>query len=123
MAGLYESVRRGEAPLGLWWSVIAGPFAWALDLGFSYTLAQHSCSTGHHYVLHVITGVCFVIALSGFVLGFAEFQRFPQQATEEGGRPLDRAYFMAILGILFSLSFAVVVIAGAVPRWILSPCE
>jgi hypothetical protein len=35
----------------------AGPLAWAIDLGFSYVMAQHACSTGHYYVLHVITVV------------------------------------------------------------------
>jgi hypothetical protein len=64
------------------------------------------------------------VALSGFLTGVADFKQLPRnQVAEEGGRPLDRAYFQSILGMVFSLSFALVIIAGAVPRWILSPCE
>jgi hypothetical protein len=94
-----------------------------VDLGLSYTLEQHSCSTGHHYVLHVISIACFVIALTGFATGLMEFRRFPGGTKEEGGSPFDRAHFQALMGMIFSLSFAVVIIAGSVPRWILSPCE
>ena len=109
--------------MGLWWSLVAGFVAWGVDLGLSYVLEQHSCSTGHHYVLHVISIVCFMMALSGFATGVADFKRLPQDTAEEGGSRFDRAYFQSLLGMIFSLSFALVIIAGAVPRWILSPCE
>jgi hypothetical protein len=118
-----QQIQSGRTPLGLWWSLIAGFAAWAFDLGFSYMLEQHSCSTGHHYVLHVISIVSLAIALTGFATGLVEFRRFPATTSEEGGSPFDRAHFQALLGMAFSLSFAVVVVAGSVPRWILGPCE
>jgi hypothetical protein len=120
---LERHVDAGKTPWGIWWALIAGFLAWGLDLGLSYMLEQHSCSTGHHYVLHAISFACFAVALSGFFTGLVEFRRFPGDSKEEGGSRVDRAHFQALLGIAFSLSFAVIVIAGAVPRWILSPCE
>jgi hypothetical protein len=123
MAHSEHSVRAGRTPWGLWWSLAAGFVSWGTDLGLSYMLEQHSCSTGHHYVLHLISIVCFVMALSGFAMGVVEFKKFPATTSEEGGSPLDRAHFQALLGMAFSLSFALVIIAGSVPRWILSPCE
>ena|SRR5437868_8894240 len=118
-----QIVHAGRTPLGLWWSLVAGFLAWGIDISLSYALEQHSCSTGHHYVLHVIDFICLVIALSGLLTGLAEFRKFPGETSEEGGTPLDRAHFQALLGMIFSISFAVVVIAGSIPRWILSPCE
>jgi len=123
MARSEQNIQAGRTPLGVSWSLVAGFAAWGIDLGFSYVLEQHSCSTGHHYVLHVISIVCLAIALTGFGIGLVEFKRFPGTTSEEGGSPFDRAHFQALLGMAFSLSFAVVVIAGSVPRWILSPCE
>jgi hypothetical protein len=123
MARSEQQIQEGRTPLGLWWSLVAGFAAWGFDLGVSYMLEQHSCSTGHHYVLHVISVVCFAIALTGFVTGMVEFRRIPGTTSEEGGSHFDRAHFQALLGMAFSLCFAVVVIAGSVPRWILSPCE
>ncbi|HET7209874.1 MAG TPA: hypothetical protein VFI95_25100 [Terriglobales bacterium] len=123
MAELEQTVKRSEAPGWVWWCMCAGPLAWAADLGFSYVLAQHACSTGHHYVLHVITAVCFVIALTGFAAGWTEYKKLPREVEDKGPRPLDRAYFQILFGIVFSLAFSVVIIAGAVPRWILSACD
>jgi hypothetical protein len=123
MARSEQIIKSGRTPWGLWWSMAAGFAAWGVDLGLSYMLEQHSCSTGHHYVLHVISVTCFLIALSGLFFGVAELRALPKNAKEEGGSRFDRAHFQALLGIAFSLSFAVVIIAGSVPRWILSPCD
>jgi hypothetical protein len=123
MAKSEREIQAGRTPPRLWWSLVAGFAAWAVDLGLSYMLEQHSCSSGHHYVLHVISVVCFAIALTGFGTGLVEFRRFPGTTSVEGGSHFDRAHFQALLGMAFSLSFAVVVIAGSVPRWILGPCD
>src|ERR1051326_1948307 len=85
MASSEQYIQAGRTPLGLWWSLVAGFAAWAFDLGFSYMLEQHSCSTGHHYVLHVISLVSLAIALTGFGTGWVEFKRFPGTTSEEGG--------------------------------------
>ena len=123
MEELENTVRPREAPAFVWWTMFSGPFAWACDLGFSYVLEQHTCSTGHHYVLHVITVVCALIALSGFAAGWAAYHSLPREATDEGVRPMDRTHFQIIFGIVFSLAFTVVIVAEAVPRWIMSPCQ
>jgi hypothetical protein len=124
MAQSEQVVRRGEAPSLIWWAMCAGPLAWGADLGFSYVLTQHTCSTGHHYVLHVITIVCGLIALSGLAAAWFSYQRVPShEAEDKGSRPLDRTYFQILFGVVFSIAFTVVIIAGAVPRWILSPCD
>ena len=123
MPEMRQEIEKGKTPIGVWWSLAAGFAAWGTDLGLSYILEQHSCSTGHHYVLHIISVVCFLIALSGFFFGVAELRALPHNATEEGGSRFDRAHFQALMGVAFSLSFAVVIIAGSVPRWILSPCD
>jgi len=118
-----QPIAVGKTSWGIRWGLAAGFLAWGIDLGLSYILVQHSCSTGHHYVLHAITFVCALLALSGFVAGFAILRRFPTDTTEEGGSRFDRAYFQLLLAIAFSLSFTLVVVAAAVPRWILGPCQ
>ncbi|HEY4661225.1 MAG TPA: hypothetical protein VIG91_06965 [Terriglobales bacterium] len=123
MPEIRQEIEKSKTPIGVWWGLAAGFAAWGTDLGLSYILEQHSCSTGHHYVLHVISIVCFLLALSGFFVGFSELRALPHHAKEEGGSRFDRAHFQALMGVAFSLSFAVVIIAGSVPRWILSPCD
>lgn len=123
MTEVRAEIERGKTPWGVWWSLVAGFAAWGFDLALSYMLEQHSCSTGHHYVLHTISLICFLVALSGFATGLSGLRRLPSHASDEGGSRFDRTHFQVLIGMMFSLSFAIVIIAGAVPRWILSPCD
>ena len=123
MESVESKVEPGRTPALVWWCMYAGPIAWVADLGFSYVLTQHACSTGHHYLLHLITAVCLIIALSGAFAGIYEHLKTPKDAIEQGRRPIDRAYFQIVFGIVFSFAFAVVIVAASVPRWILSPCD
>lgn len=123
MAELENTVRKGEAPALVWWTMFAGPVAWACDVGFSYVLQQHSCSTGHYYVLHLITAICGIIALTGLAAGLGAYSRIPKEANDHGVRPMDRTHFQILFGMVFSIAFTVVIIAQGVPRWILNPCQ
>jgi hypothetical protein len=118
-----ESQLRGITPAGLRWSLAAGFLAWGADLGLSYMLEQHTCSTGHLYVLRLITAVSLLVALSGFTTGLLQHRKLVHVAEENGVRAADRALFQARLGIGFSLGFAIVIVAAAVPRFILHPCS
>ena len=106
----------------LYYGILAAPTAWMCDEGLSYMLDQHACSTGHFYVLHIITIVTAMIALSGFFIALLQLLA-AGKGNDDGGSPRDRAYFMARLGIITSLGFTLVILALAVPRWILSPCD
>lgn len=121
-----ERTQQLEAPqvstAELWCGILIGPAAWVIDQGLSYSLDQHACSTGHFYLLHVITACCVVLALTGALVAHRQLRRVPE-GQEDGGTPRDRSWFMAWMGILMSVEFALVIIAMAVPKIILSPCD
>ena len=102
--------------------LLIGPLAFGADLLFSYMMVQHSCSTGHFYVLHVTTAVCLLIVLGGAWMSWQQYND-ARAGNDDGGSPLDRSHFLGLLGTVSSLFFAVVIIANAVPRFILSPCD
>jgi hypothetical protein len=104
------------------YALLIGPLSWAADLGLSYAAVYHACSTGHHYVLHIISVVTFFFCLTGAYVAWQEFQAV-RDANDEGGSPFDRAHFLALLGIAASLGFAMVIIATAVPKFVFSPCQ
>ena len=113
----------GVSTLWLWFGALAGPLAWILDEGLSYAIAQHACSTGAFYELHVISAGCLALALVGFFVARWQYALVPRGADDEGGSPRDRSWFLARFGIASSLGFALVVLALAVPKFILSPCD
>ncbi len=111
-----------RSPLPQFYALLIGPLSWAADLGLSYANVYHACSTGHRYVLHAITVATLLLALTGAFVGWLEYQAV-REGTDDGGSPLDRAHFLALLGIASSLGFAVVIIATAVPKLVFSPCQ
>jgi hypothetical protein len=117
------AIKSPRTTAALAWGMAAGPLAWACDEGFSMSLTQHACSTGHHYVLHLISLIAFAVALSGAVTGYRLYREMPDELDPKGGEPRDRAHFQALYGIASSLGFALVIIAFAVPRWMLSACD
>jgi hypothetical protein len=114
--------RKPAATFALWYSILIGPFAWAVDEQLAYSLVYHSCSTGHYYLMHVIGVACILLGLSGALVGALALAR-TRDATLDGGRVADRSRFMAMLGISASVGSVVLMIAQSVPRFMLSPCD
>ena len=117
-----ENIETGHTPPSLRWSLAAGFVGYGLDLAVSYALQHHACGVAP-IEMHLVTWICFLIALSGFVVGYMQHRRLPHQADEEGPAPHDRAHFQSLMGLTLSLAFAIAILAQAVPRWILSVCD
>jgi hypothetical protein len=120
--GAEASVTRTAAlsPVILWSGILAGPVAWAFDLFLSYSLTQWSCARERVAMLHVMTLGALVVIACGLVLVQRALRGVPEGASLDGGRSVDRARFMAMLGLASCALFGVTVIAGALPPWILT---
>lgn len=114
---------KGWSSAALWYSWLVPPLSFGADLILSYALVQHACSTGHFYVLHMITVFALLFTLSGGLLAWREYGRMPREADDEGGSPFDRAHFMAIAGMLWCAAFVIIILANGVPRMLISPCD
>jgi hypothetical protein len=106
----------------LWYGMLVGPIALAADQQISYSLVPHACSTGHFYVLHLITAIALLISISGAVVAAMNLAR-TRQATMDGPRIADRSRFMSMMGMAASIGWSLLIIAMGVPRFILSPCD
>jgi hypothetical protein len=116
----------GAAPPGtavLWTGLLAGPLAWAADLMVRYGLVQWSCGTQQTIVIKLISLMTFLVVVGGGIVAARAYARIPSAAPTDGGRPIDRSRFMAIGGMLTAGLFAVVIIASAIPPWVLDACR
>ena len=107
----------------LWLSIFAGPAAWAVDLLLSYSLVQWTCGGGPPMVLHLISVFSLAVIGAGAFAGWQSLRAVPEGAPSDGSQPDQRAYFMASLGLVMCALFAVIVVASAIPRWILDACH
>jgi small-conductance mechanosensitive channel len=113
---------RSPGIAALWTGILAGPIAWAIDLTSSYAIVQWTCSSQHTFVLHLVTLAALAITAIGAAAAFTGLQRAPEEATDDGPRPIDRGRFMALLGLLISAMFALLVISNDIPRLVLDAC-
>jgi hypothetical protein len=114
----------GDAhPLALWTGVVGPPLVWFADLTVSYPVSHWACHGGHRSVLFLVTVVALLLT-AGSSLAASRGLPPRQSATAlDGARPADRAHFMAVLGLLTSAFFALVLIANAIPRFVFDPCQ
>jgi len=114
---------RWLSPLALWTGILAGPVAWALDLTASYALVKWVCMSRYSGALQAITLTALALVCGGAALSWIALQRTATDLPMDGGRPRQRARFMAILGLSTCALFALQIIAGAIPHWMLDACQ
>lgn len=111
------------ANFGEWVGILAGPFAWALHQETSYALVQWACHHRMPMVLHWVSLAFLLIALGGTFLSwrlYLRVRRRPLLDSEDSDAP--RPEFMTVLGMATSSLFALVILAQAIPSFILDPC-
>jgi hypothetical protein len=114
---------RWLTPLPLWTGILAGPVAWALDLGISYAIVKWTCSATTARPFPIITLASMAIVAAGAAVSWTALRRTRGDTPEDGGTPRQRARFMAILGLASSALFALTIAAAAIPWWVLDACH
>ncbi len=115
--------RRWLSPLALWSGILAGPIAWAIDLMASYALVKPSCLGQNMTVLRSVTAGALALVSLGALMSFEALRLTRADLPTDGGRPTQRAHFMAVLGIASNGLFALAIVALAIPRWVLDACH
>jgi hypothetical protein len=105
-----------------WIGVLTGPLALAADQLTSYALVKWTCGHQHTWVLHAISLAALLVIAGGALAAWTALSESPPDARLDGGRSIDRGRFMGALGLATSALFAVLVVAMAVPGWMIDAC-
>ena len=117
----YFKSQRGK--LVLWVGVLGGGVAWSVQMQTGYALARFSHAvpwlTAVHHAVSLLGALA---ALGAMLLAYREWRRLGggEPAGVEGGVS-GRARFMAMLGIVTSGLFALVIVAQWVPVFFIKP--
>jgi hypothetical protein len=114
---------RWLSPLALWTGILAGPTALAADQLTSYALVKWTCTTERQEVLPLIALAALAIAAGGAFASWQALRHTQDHLPTDGGHPLQRARFMAILGLTLSAFFAMSIVALAIPPAVLDACH
>jgi cytochrome c biogenesis factor len=107
----------------LWAGVLLAPVAFLLNLELAYAVVPHACSSQNRLPVHLVHLVCLLIALVGGAFALRSWRSCGETWPGEEGGAVSRSRFMAGLGLLLSVLFALVIVAQWIPSFVLSPCQ
>ena len=107
----------------LWASMLAGPVAFAINLQVGYALVKWACSREQTFLLPLVALLALALTAWGAWLGWSCLVKVRDTANEQGGRIVDRSYFMAVVAIGLNALLALWILTTMFPQAVLSPCE
>lgn len=126
-----ESVTKSETigSAALWFGILAGPFAWGIQILIGYNLEEIVCSEssssqdllgiGVETVILWLHVILLAITIAGVVVSFSCWRRARAGDGSVGGR----AAWMAVSGMMVSILFLIVIASGFFPTLFLDTCD
>jgi hypothetical protein len=105
----------------LWFAFLAPPVGWFIGFNADYALVRVACTEGTVVLLHLVTVGTLALAASG---GLAAWRRLEDQTPEgiDGPGGASRRHFMAMIGVMASAFFILLILAQWVTKLFLDPC-
>ena len=119
---LQEQVPTTEAQRRrLLFGVLGPPLAWFAQLQANYALVTWVCSSGHRFVLVLISLVAVGASVAA---GYVAWTSWPS-GGRLGGEPrgVEGARLLSLSGVATAAAFALVILTTTVPMFILRACD
>jgi hypothetical protein len=111
----------------IWPSIMLPPLIWIAQLGCLHFLTPVFCRHKRVWMVHVISAVAALIVCT--LLGFSArewgraAQRKPEAATFAATEAVAQGQFLAVVAVMTSTFFLMLIIALAVPPILVDPCH
>lgn len=120
-----EPVEPPDVSVGsqAWWPIAGSAIAMLVNVGLGYDLAEWSCLDRSRWAMHATAGAAFLVCVALWLFARRARGRLPVRAEErDGAGSVERARFLALLGEVSSVFFALVIVSQwtAIPT--LHPC-
>jgi hypothetical protein len=143
----HPAPERARVALGaLWFGFLAGPAAWTVQTLVDTAVTSHGCYPqlfplssptlgGLRGVLFVVSVLAIILCVAGALVSWRDWMRTRDEHHSRSGKAgrhsqpaalletgEGRTRFMALSGILTSVTFLIVVIAHAASIFLVGPC-
>ena len=111
---------RGLIPL--WIGLLTGPIVWAAHMEANFALVEWACPN-HDWIIHAVSvAALLIVAVAGLVAARA-WKDTGGQGPDEQATLISRSRYMAIMGMVLSAGFFLVILAQEIPSWFLTACQ
>jgi hypothetical protein len=107
----------------LWIGILGSPIVWATQLQTSYGMVPWACSSGHRWILPIVSGVFLIAAAVPGLIAWKVWRKARGPSNSERvTRYAGRRRFMAMLGMMDSAIFFLLILAQGLPVFFIHPC-
>jgi hypothetical protein len=109
--------------LGLWTGVLLPPTVWALQMQINYVLVRKACTQGSSLALYVVSIVALAAAVAAALIALTNWRRSGPTWPSGAADLFTRSRFLAVLGLLMSAMFFLVILAQGIATVVFPPCQ
>jgi len=106
----------------LWTPILGAPFIWFLTLLTNFALAPLPCGKAE-MIRRVVSAIALVLTASMGALAVSLWRRNRVSELPAAGAPAERVRAMSVAGVALSASFLLVLVAQAMPDFLISGCQ
>lgn len=112
----------------MWFSFLAGPVLWSIQLMVIYAVASLSCnvngrSAAGTWIGHILTLVFALITLYAGYLAWRRWRALNQSEETVAGGGGSSAAFLALSGVFLNAVFLLLILAEDIATFVLSACQ
>jgi hypothetical protein len=125
MAESIEAKEIGEKlsrALRLWAGILISPIAAAIQLQTLWLTSEYGCQTADFTWNHVVSISALIVSAVGVAIAVSEYRKWAHAGDNSGPEHDSRRRFMAMVGLMSSALFTVLIFALWLPTIMGVPC-
>lgn len=109
--------------LWLWLGFLLPPAVWAIQLQTVYLTSEAGCKSGDFTANHLVSIFAILFSIAGGAISWRNWLETGKGWKSEAADAVSRSRFMAILGMLTSALFTLLIFAQWLPTILGVPCD
>jgi hypothetical protein len=105
----------------VWLGLLGAPTIWLTNLLTSYLLVLYVCKGGPHFTLQLLPLIFLSLVAGIILLSWIHHKSIPSKSETDDALLRERR-FLAMLSILVSCLFFLIIVAQTIPTFIHDPC-
>jgi hypothetical protein len=115
-----EDIDTSRFSWSLWTGILGPPAVWFFDQQLSYVVVPWACHSGHVAAPMLVSVLSLALLVANGIIAFRRRASTSEPATDTGDA---RRQFMHALAIVSTALFALSLVANAIPKLLMHPCD